>query len=57
MKTNEGGAKCCSGSATWWPWAVAVADADAAEKKILIAYSNMYDKLSKCPVYVIINLL
>jgi hypothetical protein len=36
---------------------VAVADANAAEKKILMAYSDMYDKLSKCPVYVLINLL
>ena len=37
--------------------AVANANADATQKKTLTLYSEMYDKLSKFTVYVIVGML
>jgi hypothetical protein len=44
MKTNEVSAECSSGSATWWLWPMPM---PMPLKKILMPYSDMYDKASK----------
>jgi hypothetical protein len=56
MKTNEGSAECSSGSTTWWLWLWPM-PMPMPLKKILMPYSDMYDKLSKFTVYMIIDML
>jgi hypothetical protein len=48
MKTNEGGAECSSGLATWWLWPMAAPVlVPMPPKKFLMPYSDMYHKVSK----------
>jgi hypothetical protein len=46
MKANEDGAECSLGSATWWLWPMPM-PMPMPSKKILILYSEMYNKVIK----------